>query len=456
MWHSRRIKTLDGHLDYVLDSPSSSAAYVEKPVCRVFPLTGDPSHRNPFPFCNDRRTSIYVSGEWQIGRLMVPDRGTKPPSPSPLTGFDCPRPQTTIEMLLDEVLLEIFDFYRIANVQSLRGRPWRWKKLVHVCRRWRHVIYASPLRLDLQLSCSYGTPVRTLLGCWPPLPLAIQYGGLPGRKPPALEDEDDIIAALQHPERIWKIELTVTNSLSGKLESLLQKPFPILSHLEISQDNTGWVLPSVFLGRSTPRLAVIYLYEIAFPALTTLHLSVNAVTSLGLVGIPSHGYFSPHEIATCLSMLTHLESFSILFQSPIPRHVRGIIPLKLARLHALTSFGFRGTSEYLEDLVAQIDAPYLAHISIKFFHQLVFEIPQLSSFIGRAKRLKFLCNMILYSTQGGLSTSLTRPTSTGIYGQLNIEISCKRTRLAGVFSSPNLRSYFLCLVLRGAAVHHGR
>jgi hypothetical protein len=328
-------------------------------------------------------------------------------------------------MLPDNVLLEIFDFYRIADVQSLRGRPWRWHKLVHTCRSWREVVFASPRRLDLQLSCSYGTPVRKLLDCWPPLPLAIQYGGLPGRDPPAPEDEDNIIAALQHTKQIWKIELTLTNILLEKLEPMMREPFPLLSHLEISHYNTGGVLPGTLLGGSTPCLRVIHVYDIAFPVLPRLHLSVKTVTSLGLIGIPNDGYFSPETIVTSVSMLTKLEALSILFQSPILYRNRRAPPLKRAVLPALTSFGFRGSSEYLEDLVARVDAPLLVHIAMKFFNQLVFEIPQLSLFIGRAKMLKSPDKATIYSSQQGIYISLTQPTDVDVHGQSHIEVSCK-------------------------------
>jgi len=37
----------------------------------------------------------------------------------------------------------------------------------------------------------------------------------------------------------------------------------------------------------------------------------------------------------------------------------------------------------LEDLVARIDAPLLNHLNITFFHQLIFDTPQLAQFIGR-------------------------------------------------------------------------
>ena len=341
-------------------------------------------------------------------------------------GISFRRPLVTIEMLPDNVLLEIFDIYRMANIQSLRGRPWRWHKLVHICRSWRQVVLASPLRLDLQLTCSYGTPVRKLLDCWPPLPLAIQYGGIPGRVPPAPEDDDNIIAAFQHPKRIWKIELTMTNTLLKRLEPLMQEPFPMLSHVEISQHNAGWVLPSAFLGGSTPCLRAIHVYRIPFPALPTLHLSMKSITSLGLIKIPSNGYLSPDTIVTSVSMLTQLETLSILFQSPILHHNRRVPPLKRAILPALTSFGFRGCTEYLEDLVAQVDAPLLVHISIKFFNQLVFEIQQLSLFIGRATMLKSPSKVRIYSSQRGISIGLTRPTTNvNAYGRSYIEVSCK-------------------------------
>jgi hypothetical protein len=259
------------------------------------------------------------------------------------------------------------------------------------------------------------------LDCWPPLPLAIQYGGLPGRDPPAPEDEDNIIAALQHTKQIWKIELTLTNILLEKLEPMMREPFPLLSHLEISHYNTGGVLPGTLLGGSTPCLRVIHVYDIAFPVLPRLHLSVKTVTSLGLIGIPNDGYFSPETIVTSVSMLTKLEALSILFQSPILYRNRRAPPLKRAVLPALTSFGFRGSSEYLEDLVARVDAPLLVHIAMKFFNQLVFEIPQLSLFIGRAKMLKSPDKATIYSSQ-----------------QVSYRSLLQRTRLAGIISSPGL------------------
>jgi hypothetical protein len=47
---------------------------------------------------------------------------------------------------------------------------------------------------------------------------------------------------------------------------------------------------------------------------------------------------------------------------------------------------FTGVSEYLEDLVARIDVPLLHSLNMAFFHQLIFDTPQLAQFISRSGR----------------------------------------------------------------------
>jgi F-box-like len=90
--------------------------------------------------------------------------------------------RVTIGSLPDNVLLEIFDFYQVVinkeitdDSEEAREYPWNWEKLVHVCRRWRYIIFESPIRLNLQLFCTEKSPVRKLLDVWPPFPLVIQF-----------------------------------------------------------------------------------------------------------------------------------------------------------------------------------------------------------------------------------------------------------------------------------------
>ena len=72
-----------------------------------------------------------------------------------------------IDPLPDDVFLEIFDLCLRDPTRYLVQRMRKWMILVHVCQRWRRIIFASPLHLDLYLGCSYGTNVRKNLVFWP-------------------------------------------------------------------------------------------------------------------------------------------------------------------------------------------------------------------------------------------------------------------------------------------------
>ena len=304
------------------------------------------------------------------------------------------RNRTTINMLPDDVLLEMF-------ISCLR-RPYEapfscmlaWHVLVHVCRRWRRIIFSSPRHLDLKILCTLGMPVRKNLGCWPAFPIVVDYHVYwsPGSGKSVLTDEEDnIIAALEHPDRVRCVKLTLPSPLLAKVAKVMREPFPILTLLRLSSDDGNVsTLPNTFLGRSSPHLREIYLEGIPFPALPTLlRSSANDLVNLQLHNIPNNGYISPDDMVTGLTALARLETLSIRFQSSMFRSnvSSRTPPLVRIILPSLTLFGFRGNSEYLEVLVAQIDAPRLIFSRITYFNQLIFEVPHLSRFIARAENL---------------------------------------------------------------------
>jgi hypothetical protein len=49
---------------------------------------------------------------------------------------------------------------------------------------------------------------------------------------------------------------------------------------------------------------------------------------------------------------------------------------------------FSGVSEYLEDIVAWIDAPLLRKLEITFFYQMIFDTPQLTQIISRTPKFR--------------------------------------------------------------------
>ena len=102
-----------------------------------------------------------------------------------------------------------------------------WQSLVHVCRRWRSVVFGSPRRLNLRLVCTAKTPARDTLDVWPALPLVIRCNG-----DYPTESVDNIIAVLERSDRVCQINLMdVPSSHLEKVSAAMQEPFPELTHL---------------------------------------------------------------------------------------------------------------------------------------------------------------------------------------------------------------------------------
>jgi hypothetical protein len=291
--------------------------------------------------------------------------------------------QATIVSLPDDVLLEIFYIYLISVSDDKKWQwPYHWHKLVHVCRRWRGIIFASPLRLNLKLDCFPTTPVKKLLHIWPELPLALHYYNT--LNPEDEDGLDNLIAALEHHDRVCQIDLSgLSSSASERITTMMQEPFPALEHLALGSYYDVWPVPDTFLNGSAPSLRSLGLARISIPSLPRLLQSASHLTSVSLYHIPNSGYISPESMATSLSALTNLKSLVIKFQSPTPHPRRRDIPLPppiRIVLPALTTLTFQGVSEYLEVFASRVDAPLLSDIRIIFFNQLVLDIPQISRF----------------------------------------------------------------------------
>jgi F-box-like len=294
-------------------------------------------------------------------------------------------PRVAIGSLPDNVLLEIFDFCQEYKYLFFK---W-WHALVHVCRRWRYIVFESPLRLDLQLVCNAKTPVKKTLDVWPrTFPIVIL-----GSSPQRISNRGgNIIAALEHHDRVSEIDLHPTCTVLKRLYKAMKKPYPVLTHLSLHIGN--WkstpVLRDTFLGGSAPRLKYLHLTGIPFPALPKLLPFFHDLVRVQLKKIPHTGYISPEAMATALSTSAKLEIFHIGFESPASRpDPTNRPPSSFTRvvLPALTRLQFDGASEYLEDLVARIDTPAIISVHTQFFNQLEFDIPQFIQFIARTQIL---------------------------------------------------------------------
>ena len=214
---------------------------------------------------------------------------------------------------------------------------------------------------------------------------------------------DNIVAALEHRDRVCEIYLwNVSSLILGKILMAMGEPFLALTSVQLQWDGETWDGetttkvargPDSFLGGSAPRLKNLTLDGIPLPfcGLQNLLLSANDLVDLRLLNISHSFYFSPDAIVTVLSALTKLKTLELRFQSPRSRPVRESRrppPLTRPSLPSLASITFKGINDYLEDIVAQIDAPLLDRLSIIFFHQLTFDTRQLAQLISRAPKLK--------------------------------------------------------------------
>jgi hypothetical protein len=289
----------------------------------------------------------------------------------------------SLDILPDDVLLVVFDLCMDEYREMAREA---WLPLVHVCQRWRSLVFGSPRHLNLRLLCTARTPVRDTLYIWPPFPLLI-YDST------QTNDMANVVAALEHRNRVDEIFLFKTDSSAvEKVLAAMQEPFPELTCLQLSSygEPVSVVLDS-FLGESAPHLLHLMLRGIPVPGLPKLLLTAAHLNNLLLYDIPHSGYISPDAVVTALSTLTSLRSLVLEFKYPrshsdnasrrLPPPTRTVLPV-------LADFQFKGVHEYLDDLVAHIDAPQLHKLAITFFNDIVFDAPQFTQFISRTLKLK--------------------------------------------------------------------
>jgi len=313
-----------------------------------------------------------------------------------LGGADRLYRRATIDALPDNVLIETFEFYLgkadpdVVAFDDNHDYD-EWQTLVHVCRRWRCIVFASPRRLDLKL---YRTPQRSVnsrtLDIWPELPIVIFVEDMKSQ-----EGATNVIAALRHHNRVCKIYHEEFQDSLLKEFAAIDKPFPVLTSLELysfQQQNVP-VLPDSFLGGSAPRLRSLFLAGIPYPSIGKLLSSTTNLVQLSLWRIPHPGYISPEMIVPPLSTLSRLEFLQLGFQHPRSRaHRASRHPPPLTRVvfPNLTLLCFRGDVEYLEDILSQIEPPMLNQSDFCFFNQLVFDTPLLGHFIRRMEKFMII------------------------------------------------------------------
>jgi hypothetical protein len=305
----------------------------------------------------------------------------------------------SIHILDNDSLLHVFylywpfvsddDFASLAHWIS-DGR-W-WYTLAHVCRRWRNIILGSATYLGLSLLCTYGAPVADMLEHSPPLPLVVGYFM---DRELTTEDEEGIILALKHHDRIRRIRLSNHVTIIQKLIMAMDEEYPILEYLYITlsmKDNSSILQFSETF--QAPHLRYLNLRSFALPIGSRLLTIAADLVTLYLIMVDPSTYFPPNTLIQWISLMPQLEILSIYFKFSTPGRdvVRQLVRTPIIApitLPNLRRFDFHGVSTYTEALVHRITTPHLKKLKIQFFNQLTFSVPRLLQFIDAAENLRF-------------------------------------------------------------------
>ncbi|KAN0120499.1 hypothetical protein V8E52_004326 [Russula decolorans] len=354
-----------------------------------------------------------------------------------------PQRQVTIDMVPDLALIEIFDFYmaEALDYDPFRDNKEAWIILAHVCQKWRDVVFGSPFRLKVRLHFRAGKSVRVMLDTWPPLLIDIWGDG----SELGVFNVGNIVAALEHNDRIHKIELWCSSkSYVEQAFAAMQKPFPSLTELAITffDETATLVVPDLLLSGSAPLLRSLRLRSIQFPlpVLRNLLLSATDLVEIRIWRIPDSGLFSPEAVVACLSTLTRLEEFELGFRSPRYSGTRGPPSSTRCVLPALTSLRFNGPCQYLEHLIAQIDSPLLDNLDVIFFNHPVPDTPQLAQFVDRTPKLKALHEANIFFDGSDIFVSLPWTLRRGLHFRIKHILSNRLSVMVQLCTSSFLRA----------------
>ena len=249
----------------------------------------------------------------------------------------------------------------------------------------------------------------------PPLPLIVDHDD----ENLTAEDEQGIMIALQHRDRVRRIYLRMPVLSLQKVTGAMDNQFPMLEYLSITavtKHDTRLVLPSTF---EAPQLRHLILNHFASPIGSLL--LTTAISLVSLLWIHPWTNLYPNHLLQALSLLPQLQNLAITFSSPVPnreieRHMFRMPNMTYVTLPNLLSFEFGGVGAYLEALLSHMDAPLLETLNVTFFNQLSFSVPHLLQFVTttenlRASSVKLLFHhkvvtMFMYLSVAALSHNL--------------------------------------------------
>ena len=232
----------------------------------------------------------------------------------------------------------------------------------------------------------------------PPFPLIVDHDYESRDRDLAAEDEEGTMLALQHRDRVARVNLRLTVTSLQKLITALDGEFPVLEYLYIAppaKHNTLLTLPAMFRA---PQLRLLILSFFSPPIRSPLLVTAVNLATLALRFMRPSTYPHPNDLLQPLSLLPNLETLEIGFCYPVHRRE---IAWQLSILNHVTFpnlhwFSYWGVSAYLEALLPHIAAPLLERFRVHFFNQLCFSVPRLLQFTVAMENFRFRSVRLLF------------------------------------------------------------
>jgi hypothetical protein len=248
--------------------------------------------------------------------------------------------------------------------------------------------------------------VLKALDLWPALPIALEYGGSPELNPPAPEDEENILAALNRSDRVSSIHLTLTKLLLEKLSAIEGQLSELEDLVLLSRNGRQLILPRTLLW--APRLRRLHSTRVAFSAPLQLLSSSRDLVDIQLHDISDDGCLSPMALADAFARMAQLRSLSlrVRFAAMLPVSKEHVVQRVI--ISSLSCLKYQGTSKYLDSFLARLDAPRLTNIEITFFAETRFNVSNLNEFIHRTEIRKLQGRADILFSEGSVSISSTQ------------------------------------------------
>ena len=208
------------------------------------------------------------------------------------------------------------------------------------------------------------------------------------------KDNEDVLLALQHRDRVRRIRMQITNPDLEPLIMAMDGVFPRLEYLVITPPTehfTSLTLPSTF---HAPHLRHLMLLDTRFPIASPSLATPAGLVTLSLRWSNISTFLLPDELLQRLSLVPRLEMLQIsldfpVFDDNVEKQMSHAPIMTDVALPNLRNFAFEGDTAYFEALLPWMTVPLLEKLNLMFFREHTFHAPHLLQLLTVAASPRF-------------------------------------------------------------------